>query len=787
MQSSSVTQNETSTAHERYSFVPIAIAVIALAIATFIAYSPVLFNFFAGDDFAYLPWLRAAMHDPQVVWKNFYHPWMESRLTGFYRPFSTTVMAGEYMLWGANGLGFRLTNIVCNIVTSIFLGLCTFELIRTCDEKNSCPPGARFCAIAAGGLFALYPVHAEPVVWIIGRVDGMVTMFILSAFWCYMRWRRSAKFYYLPAACAASICALLTKEMGVVVAPLLVLYELIAYPHESLRARIVETARNTAIFWGILGLYFVVRRFALGTFLGGYDNSLLSTDTPDVLRYKWTLGLKMFVVPLNYALIGTHDLLYKIWIGLLAASSLASAWAFASSGAGRKLFVFVAGWMILCFVPIYKLFWVTDDLRGSRWIYLASAPLCLFLAYGLSMLGKYKLVGRIAQVLMAVYLVVACCALMKNNQAWATAGRTTNAIVAGLNEFYKTTPGDPSVAVAGLPADIQGAYACLNGLDGMTKRPLTDRDLHNCKPLDDSDPLLPFGFLKRSIAQAGDTLKIIRWNPATMKFDAVQLPAPSSAPPILKWSGNKLKEVVTVGSGYIWTSDATLQADGSETKPIDIDLKNMDCWPIDFIGVTVASYAGSSPATAYLEYKNELVHEWDSTARALSPIDASDKPQQLIFPLHSQATWALGDKCTGLRLTMPPHAQYKITGLAILNREDLMPIITFSGGGYLAAQGMMKLTAGHGASFDFDASGIPHASQLRMEIAPRSCFFADKNMQQLSAPLLLKRNLNQLRGTQHLQASDFPAPGLYALRLRALDQSGTPVGVASDHIFVSIE
>jgi hypothetical protein len=52
---------------------------------------------------------------------------------------------------------------------------------------------------------------------------------------------------------------------------------------------------------------------------------------------------------------------------------------------------------------------------------------------------------------------------------------------------------------------------------------------------------------------------------------------------------------------------------------------------------------------------------------------------------------------------------------------------------------------------------------------------------------LLKRNLNQLRGTQHLQASDFPAPGLYALRLRALDQSGTPVGVASDHIFVSIE
>lgn len=82
------------------------VAVVVLVIATFVAYSPVLFNFFAGDDFAYLPWLRAGMHDPQVVWRNFYHPWMDSRLTEFYRPLSTTVMAGEYFIWGANGLVF---------------------------------------------------------------------------------------------------------------------------------------------------------------------------------------------------------------------------------------------------------------------------------------------------------------------------------------------------------------------------------------------------------------------------------------------------------------------------------------------------------------------------------------------------------------------------------------------------------------------------------------------------------------------------------------------------------
>ena len=81
---------------------------------------------------------------------------------------------------------------------------------------------------------------------------------------------------------------------------------------------------------------------------------------------------------------------------------------------------------MILLVPIYKLFWVTDDLRGSRWVYLASAPLCLFLAYGLSMLGKYKRIGRLAQILMGVFLIVACMAQMKNNQAWlAPAGKQT--------------------------------------------------------------------------------------------------------------------------------------------------------------------------------------------------------------------------------------------------------------------------------------------------------------------------------------------------------------------------
>ena len=136
---------------------------------------------------------------------------------------------------------------------------------------------------------------------------------------------------------------------------------------------------------------------------------------------------------------------------------------------------------------------------------------------------------------------------------------------------------------------------------------------------------------------------------------------------------------------------------------------------------------------------------------------------------------------------MPAHTQYAIKQLGIENTNRLMPQLSFPGGGYLSAKGMMHITSARGGELDFDATGVPNSADARMEVTPRSCFFADKNMQQVGAPLLFTRNLGQSRGTIKLQAAYFPAPGLYALRIRALDRSGKPTGVAGDHIFVSVE
>ncbi len=297
--------------------------------ATICAYNSVFFNFFAGDDYAYLPWLKSVIQKPELFWRNFYSPWMScegqsTTLTQFYRPLTTAIMVGEYLLWGNNGLGFRLTNFFCHLVTSALLGLITFELVCTKKAVDSQSKNALTYALSAAALFALYPVHPETVVWIIGRVDGMVTMFSLAGFWCYMRYRSTTERRYFLLSLSSFVLALLCKEMAIALPATLFAYELILVQQSNKSgffAAIKESIKKTASFWLILFFYFIGRKLTLGTFVGGYDNSLSLSNLSFQIQ-GWIHGLRMLAVPLNAKLLGAHSALTKCWKFFLSAAPL---------------------------------------------------------------------------------------------------------------------------------------------------------------------------------------------------------------------------------------------------------------------------------------------------------------------------------------------------------------------------------------------------------------------------------------------------------------------------------
>src|ERR1700735_2252851 len=83
-----------------------------LLLVTVLIYSPVLFNFFVGDDFVHLSWLSKCSADPALLFRNFNHNWLDVVTVKFYRPLISVFMFIDYMIWRTNGFGFHVTNLI---------------------------------------------------------------------------------------------------------------------------------------------------------------------------------------------------------------------------------------------------------------------------------------------------------------------------------------------------------------------------------------------------------------------------------------------------------------------------------------------------------------------------------------------------------------------------------------------------------------------------------------------------------------------------------------------------
>ena len=471
--------------HKPLNWTVPALALIALAII--VAYSATLFNWFSGDDFVHLIWLKDAIHNPELIFRNFHANWLDVKTTKFYRPLISVFMVQDYALWGTNGFGFHLTNVLFLIFSSLTLFFIVRDLVAPIQGSRKNTP-----AFLAALMFGLYPLHLEPVSWITGRVDCIVTAFFLSQPMVLHALERKQIDMAFRRDLDEHGAGLLSKEMAIVLPATFAAYELLAAKRpadaatkdsspassiaEAFGKRLLTTAKNTAPFWVTLAGYFIIRRLALGTFVGGYDDAVRSVADQRRLLMTWLHSLSMLFAPGNRDLISSANIYLLIWkLSLVSCAVLAIANCIKDSLLRSRCY-FLLAWFAICLAPVYKLFSISDDLQGSRLAYLCTAPLaCLiglaFTKIDLSLRASNRKRARSALALL-IYLALPFAAgqlLWKNNSAWAQAGVTSNAVRQELQKFYDKTPGDPQVLIVGLPDNIDGAYVCRNAVDGMTK------------------------------------------------------------------------------------------------------------------------------------------------------------------------------------------------------------------------------------------------------------------------------------------------------------------------------
>jgi len=200
--------------------------------------------------------------------------------SSYYRPLMWVVYNAIYSIAGAAPWAFHLLNLVLHACATVVVFFLTLELWKD----------LRIAGIA-GVLFALHPVHSEPVVWIAAIPDLAYTLFFLLALYFYV-------FDYKPEAHAVITCvtcfavALLWKESAITFLPCAVAYD------------VVVLRRFRPWRWGSLlavtVAYLIVRTLVLGGLTPTVVHEGMSSTT-QILTAISHLGtyLEKLLVPAN--------------------------------------------------------------------------------------------------------------------------------------------------------------------------------------------------------------------------------------------------------------------------------------------------------------------------------------------------------------------------------------------------------------------------------------------------------------------------------------------------------
>jgi lipoprotein NlpI len=216
------------------------IVFLIISITLFVFYSNALRSPFIWDDDGLVvknTLIQSLGNLPKAFVSDLY-PGVASG-SNFYRPIQTISYMLDYFFWQLDPFGYHLTNIFLQILASFLVFLMARMLLA--DTK---------IAISTALLFALNPLSNESVVYISGRAEMLMSVFLISSFLLFIRER-------LYISIIMFILALLSKELAVIF-PLAIISYLIYFKKDIIRNKI-ELVKRILPFFLIVIVYLALR------------------------------------------------------------------------------------------------------------------------------------------------------------------------------------------------------------------------------------------------------------------------------------------------------------------------------------------------------------------------------------------------------------------------------------------------------------------------------------------------------------------------------------------------
>jgi hypothetical protein len=247
-------------------------------------YRVALARHFTSEDFLLMRFLSE--HPP---WRDpglFTGPWLGITVVKFYRPVSTVLYGLEIAAFGFESPGYTIVHTLVHAANAVLV----FAIARRLA------PGA-LVPVAAAVLFAVYPLHPNAVVFAASFATVFGATFTFAGFLAYQQFRQSARRRWWAVSVGLFVLALGSYEASAILPALLAAYEVIRARCDGGRRR--DAALAVAPFFGVLGLYFLLRRAVFGALIGGYDDVGARLRDPaawldDIVRSIYALHLPAF-------------------------------------------------------------------------------------------------------------------------------------------------------------------------------------------------------------------------------------------------------------------------------------------------------------------------------------------------------------------------------------------------------------------------------------------------------------------------------------------------------------
>jgi tetratricopeptide (TPR) repeat protein len=297
----------------------------------------VFFDYTNGDDYVMILANQGFIGNIHNFFRTFItDPFMAyNRISAFiYRPLLISSFILDAWVGGTEPWIYHTTNILLHIGASLIL----FVLLRENYINSS-------GALAASLLFAVHPALVQAVVWIPGRNDTLLALFILASFWSYLRCLRTgSRIWYLIHMALFSL-ALFTKETAIFF-PFVCLTHLLAVDRR--KTKVVDLSL-LLLGWLAMGAVWYYLRQSLAFSLPPIRNTVVLSPVRDVL-WGFLVYFGKTIFPLK---LSGYSYLYDAspWYGVAALTTVVAVTWFARPR-NLRIYLFGLFWFLMFLVPL---------------------------------------------------------------------------------------------------------------------------------------------------------------------------------------------------------------------------------------------------------------------------------------------------------------------------------------------------------------------------------------------------------------------------------------------------